>query len=445
MAKQTQTKKITVNRKAVSAVTLLVLLALTVVFILLGITGRDMDKEGLYKLLPGLPTTGETYRWRDALVPGAGLGDTMVQTLAPSQSGEAASPEGLDSALRILAMRLRDLGWTDAAVERGADGLLKVTLPSGADTVFLGQILSAKGEFTFSDPEGNVFLTGDHITSAGFAYADQSATSFALSFQFDQEGKEIFGQKSVELLGQSITLKRDGEVLASPSINTPLLEGGVSIPNFTLDVARENAVLMRSGALPFALELQNADDAGLPLLGNNVQRNLIIALLVLLAAVALYLTVRYRLGGLMASWMLLLQLALSWFFAALIGAGFTVLTLAAVYVPFFVSAFAVMNLFGSVSGDILHGRSVRQALKEGYAGRGHASLDVYVALIVLSVVLIIMDTGVIKQFGEIFAISLILGLILTHLALRLALNEGVNLFGSRTALYTSGRAEKKEA
>ena len=445
MAKQAKTKKLTVNRKAVSAATLLIALALSVVFILLGITGRDMDREGLYKLLPWLPTTGETYRWRDALVPGAALGDTIVQTYSFEQTGQAASPGDLDKAVIILAERLNDLGWTDAAVQKDPEGNIRVTLPEGADAVFLGRLLSAKGEFSLAGPDGQVFLTGEHIKAAGFGYADNTGKSFALSFEFDQEGKEIFAQKTTELLGQNVSLLRDGVVLVSPTISTPLTDGGVSIPNFTLDEARENAVLMRSGALPNALAIKTDNVSGAALLGTNVQRNLIIALLCLFAIVALYFIFFYRLGGFMAAWMLLLQLALSHFFAALIGAGLTVQTLSAIYMPFFVSVFAMVNLFDGVQGDILRGRSVRQALKEGYAGRGHASLDIYAALTILSVVLIIADRGMIKLFSEVFAISLLLGLILTHLGMRLLLNETINLFGSRTTLYTVHRDDKKEA
>ncbi len=445
MAKQTKTKKLSINRRAVSAVTLLIALALSVVFILLGVTGRKMDSEGLYKLLPWLPTVGDDYAWREALVPGAALGDTTVQTYAFEQAEQELPPSELDRAVKVLSTRLYDLGWTDAAVEKDAEGKIRVTLPAGSDAAYLGSLLSAKGEYSLADPDGQVFLTGEHIKTAGFGYSDNTGKNFSLSFEFDQEGKEIFAQKTTELLGQSVSLLRDGVVMVSPSISTPLTEGGVSIPNFTLEEARENAVLMRSGALPAALSVQEDGAEGSALLGRDVQRNLIIALICLFAVTALYLILLYRLGGFVAAWMLLLQLALSHFFAALIGAGFTVLTLAAIYLPFIISVFSLISLLSGVQGDILRGRSVRQALKENYAGQGHASLDIFVVLTILSIVFIMIDHGMIKFFSEVFAISLLSGLVLIHLAMRLLLSETITLFGGRTALYTIHRDEKKEA
>jgi len=460
MAKQTEVKKKrSVNRKAVSAAVLVVALALTVVFIILGVTGRNMDAQGLYRLLPWLPAPGGSAAWQEALVPGAGLGDTVVQTFVPVQSGEAPTKEApaqkapaqeapaqdaLEEAVRVTAKRLNDLGWTDTAVEVSPEGNLVVTLPKGADTGFLGSLLGSRGEFTFADPQGEVFLDGSHVTSAGFGYADQSGTNFALSIQFDAEGKRVFAEKSTELLGQSIMLLRDGVTLSNPSISTPLTDGAVSIPGFTLETARENAILLRSGALPFEVTLQGAGEPGAALHGERAQRSLIIALTVLFALAAVCFIVCFRLAGLAAAWMLLAQLALSYFFSALIGAGFTVLTLSAIWLSWLVSVFAMANLLLGMREDVLHGRSVRQALKESYAGRGHASLDVYVGLAIIAVLLIIVDGGVIKLFSEIFAICLLLGLAVTHLALRLVTYEAINLFGGKSELYAAKRTLKKE-
>ena len=72
MTKKPQKQKITVNRKLVSALTIIVVLALSIAFVTLGVTGRKMDAQGLYNLLPWLPTPGESTNWRQALVPGAG-------------------------------------------------------------------------------------------------------------------------------------------------------------------------------------------------------------------------------------------------------------------------------------------------------------------------------------------------------------------------------------
>lgn len=442
MAKNTKTRKWAVNRKLIAALTLAVALVLTVVFLVLGVSGRKMDAQGLYKLLPWLPTPGQSTSWREALLPGAGLGDTLVTAFNPAD-GAQATPEGFDKAVQVMAFRLRDLGWTDAAVEQ-RDGKLVVTLPKGADAAYLKDILSQKGEFAFADPAGAVFMDGSHVISSGFGYAGTTQDSVSLSLQFDAEGKAIFATKSSELTGQSITLLRDGQVVVSPGISEPITQGVVSIPMPSLEIARDNAVLLRSGALPFALALDGESAAGSPLLGAQVQNTLIIALLVFLAVVCLYFLVCYRLGGLLAAWMLVLQAALSYFFAALMGAGYTLLTLVAIMAAFLVTTFALFNLYLGMRGDVLRGRSVRQALHEGYAAQGHASLDIFVGLVLVGVVLIILDGGIIRLLFTVFTVCLLVGLALVHLLLRLLYNEALQVFGGNASLYLTAPTQKKE-
>ena len=159
----------------------------------------------------------------------------------------------------------------------------------------------------------------------------------------------------------------------------------------------------------------------------------------------MFLIIRQRLGGLVAAWMLLVQLALSYFFAALMGAGFTLVTLAGIWLAFLAMLLGVVMLFEDVQEDVRRGRSVRQALKESYGGRGHGALDVLAALIAVCVLVVIVDAqGVIGSFGKVLGVSLLTGLVLSQVALRLILRETLTLFGDRSALYASGVTKKEE-
>ena len=227
-------------------------------------------------------------------------------------------------------------------------------------------------------------------------------------------------------------------------MNEPLTEGGVSIPGFALEPAREYAIMLRSGALPYALEVTESA-TGAPILGEGVQNKLVIALGVVFLLVALYLILRQRLGGLVAAWMLLLQLALSYFLAALMRAGFNLVTLSAIWLGFLVVVFGIVVLFEDVQLDIRRGRSVRQAIKESYAGHGHGALDTLAALILICVVVIIVDSaGVVGNFAKVLGASLLVGLLLSQVGLRVILNETLTLFGDRSALYAGGVTKKEE-
>ncbi len=465
MARPVQTKKTTVNRRLIAGVTLLVAIILTVVFLWLGVTGRNMDSQGLYKLLPWLPVPTQGTLWRQALVPGAGLGDTLTLTLTPETAAPSDTatetetaettetepavaagfdPAALEESAEVIARRLSDMGWTDSSAVVLGGGIV-ATLPGGADEASLRTILTTPGEFAFADATGAVFLTGDHLTEAGYGYADNTGNNFGINFSLDAQGKEIFEQKAQELFGQEIQFLRDGAMVISSTFTGLQADGSLLVDNFTLSQAQENTLLLRSGALPAALAVQSDGVAGTALLGSSAQTALIYALIAVLFVASFYLVARFRLAGAVAVWMLVLQVALSYFFAALIGSGFTLLTLVGVWVPFLVSFFAFVNLLGAAQADLRRGRSIRQALKDAHAGRGHASLDAFALLVLACVVLIIMDRGVMRIFSEVFALGLLLGLVLTHLAARVLWNETIHLIGGETRLYTSAVPAKKEA
>ena len=441
MAKPVPAKKITVNRKAVSAVTLIVLLALSVIFVWLGFQGRQLDAQGLYKLLPWLPAAGTQTRWREALVPGAELGENLVMTFRPQAESPLTEEEQAETA-RVLSERLVNLGWRDIKAEATEDGLVRAVMPKAADDGQLEKLLTARGQFSLTDAEGNEILTGKNVKDAGFGAANQAGTDYALSLVFDQEGKRLFEEKTAELGVQSLSMKVDGQAVAE--VKGPLKDGAVLVSGFQPVPARDYAVMLRSGALPYALEVSGRAE-GAPLMGEGVQNRLILALWAVFALTALYFIIRQRLGGLVAAWMLLMQLALSYFFAALMRAGFNLLTLSAIWLGFLALAFAVIVLFENVREDIRRGRSVRQAVRESYAGRGHAALDVMAAMILICVAVIIIDSyGVAGGFAKVLGLCLLVGLVLSQVALRVILNESLTLFGDRSALYAGGVMKKEE-
>ena len=89
-------------------VTLAVALILTLAAGTLGLSGMKLDGEGLYKLLAWMPTPSQQSDWRQALVPGADFGPTMVQEYdaAPLTEAETVSPAQLEKTAEVLALPL---------------------------------------------------------------------------------------------------------------------------------------------------------------------------------------------------------------------------------------------------------------------------------------------------------------------------------------------------
>lgn len=441
MAKPARADKQGTNARWIAALVLGVALVLTVAFLVLGVTGAKLDQDGLYRLLPWLPSPGGETRWREALVPGTDFGETKLLTYTyPVPEGEPVSESLLGETAAIIGKRLADWGWPDAPVDVSQEERVQVTLPAQADES-AATLAGSVGAFAFADPDGVVFLSGEHITYAG--YQDTGGEGvFALSFVLDEVGKDVFGQKTTELMGQTIKLMLDGRELRAPSISTPLTEGSASIPGFEEEEARNYAVLMRSGALPLALNLDGSQPAA-PRFGNRSGENLMIAMVVAIVLILLYLIMKYRLGGVVAAWALVLELAFMFFFAALSGAAFSVSTLLAIFSSFALAVFVIQMIYSGMKSDIDRGRSVKRALNDSYAKAGHASLDILAAGLCLSVVLMIMDTGVIGIYMRLFAVGLLVNLVLVHVVLRVLILQVINFFSEKTSLYTKEPLRKE--
>lgn len=434
MAKTVQTQR-GVNRKAVAALTLAVLLVLSAAFGFFGIKGQKLDQEGLYKLLPWIPTPTERFEWQEALVPGADFGANTVYSYTVADSGVAGE------AAKALSKRLSVMKLTGASVETREDGSLALTLPDGALNDESLKLLTSVGEYSFAGPDGVDFLSGSHIVKAAIA-PDQQQQNWYLSFELDAEGKKIFADKTTELVGQSIMLKKDGTALVQPGIQEPLTEGGASIPGFTFEQGYMHSLLMQSGKLPAELTA-GEKAAGTPLMGEGSMKKLVMGMWCAFALVAAYLIIRYRLAGFVGAWALALLLGFNWLFAALLKSGFTVATLVGVLASFALAVYGVLVIYQGMQSDLRNGRAARQALKDSYASSGHIALDVYAAALLLALVLIILSNGVIGQFMRVLAVGLIIDLVMIHILLRVLLSETFHLFGDKTALFVAKRAGKE--
>lgn len=425
------------NNKALSAVTLLVLFVVSVAFLFLGVTGRKLDREGLYKLLPWIPTPTTRFEWREALVPGADFGETQTYTYVSQAKNQA----DFEATVQILTTRLAQMGVNGAAIDEREGNQIILTLPKGAHHPETVSQITGVGQYAFADSEGVDFLDGSHIVNASIAPADQTMQSWYLSFELDEEGKKIFADKTTELVGQSVLLKKDGLTLMQANIGEPLTEGGASLPGFTYEDAFVNALLMRSGALPASIGEAEAQ-AGVPMLGNSSAKGALLGLWAAVAMICIYLLFQYRLAGIIASWTLVVTLGLQWFFAALMKTGFTVSSLMAVAASFMLAVYGVLAVYYGMSGDLASGRAAKQALKDSYSSFGHVALDVYVPLFILSLVFIIMDSGVIGRFFQIMAVGMLVDLAVVFILLRVLLNNTIMLAGENSALYISGKTKE---
>jgi preprotein translocase subunit SecD len=219
-----------------------------------------------------------------SLLTGCDRGD-RVQLLLEAERKDAGD-EAMDKARDVIERRLGALGASGATVVRQPPNRLLVTFRGAEDTGPIKALIgrSARLDFRLVDtsvapgqldagraPPGTRFLRfpsdapngriavrsrpivdGSMIVDAqpGFDAAGQPI----VNLRFDEVGRRRFARATSENVGRPLAIVLDDVVVSAPAINEPILGGEAQISgNFTAESAKELAIALRSGALPFDL------------------------------------------------------------------------------------------------------------------------------------------------------------------------------------------------
>lgn len=85
---------------------------------------------------------------------------------------------------------------------------------------------------------------------------DPASNAYYIAIQFRHEGKERFSRITRENIGRRLAIMVDGAIYSAPVIREPIREGRAQITdNFTLEEARDFAIILRSGAIPVPIRV----------------------------------------------------------------------------------------------------------------------------------------------------------------------------------------------
>ncbi|MFQ1015295.1 protein translocase subunit SecD [Avibacterium paragallinarum] len=360
----------------------------------------------------------------------------------------------IEQNLSILRRRVEELGVSEPVIQRqGADRIV-VELPGVQDTARAKEILGATAtlEFRLVNQNANVdaamrgmlpsdsevkfdrnnrpvvlykraVLGGDHIINASSGM-DQHTASPQVSVTLDSEGGDIMSQTTkMNLKKPMATLyveykdsgKKDenGKTLLTKHeevINIATIQGrfgsqfqitGIDSPS----EAQNLAVLLRSGALTAPIQIVEERTVGPSLGAQNVEQGLQAGLWGL-AITLLFMVIYYKVFGLFASLALLANMVLLVGLMSLLpGATLTMPGIAGIILSVGMSVDANVLIFERIKEELRNGRSVQQAINEGYSGAFSSIFDANLTTILTSIVLYAVGTGPIKGF----AITLSLG------------------------------------
>jgi protein-export membrane protein SecD len=253
-------------------------------------------------------------------------------------------------------------------------------------------------------------LTGKNLKNATAQYSQgQGLGEPEVALQFDDEGTRLFAELTKKNLGKQIAIFLDGELQIAPTVQTEITNGQAVITgNYTFKEAKDIADRLNQGALPVPLTLVGQQSVEATL-GADSLKSILIAGAIGMAAVILFMLVFYRFLGLVASISLLIYTALMIAIFKLTGITLTLSGIAGFVLSIGMAVDANILIFERTKEEIRRGRTIPNALDEGFKRAWTSIRDGNVSSLLTSGILYLMGTGFVKGF----AASLFIGVVVS--------------------------------
>jgi preprotein translocase subunit SecD len=250
-------------------------------------------------------------------------------------------------------------------------------------------------------------VTGSNLVDAK-AQLDPLTNGPIVTFELDRAGGRKFGDETGKHVGDYMAILLDGKVQGRPPIIQSRIgrNGQITLGGKTLQEAQDLALTLKAGALPIPLKIVEERQVGASLGSDSIHKG-ITAGVVGTALVILIMLVFYRLSGVLAVVALALYILFTLGGLSMVNATLTLPGLAGIVLSIGIAVDANVLIFERIREELLHGKTVRLAIDEGFKHAMNAIVDSNVCTVLTALFLFQFGTGPVKGF----AVTLILGII----------------------------------
>src|SRR5512137_2029093 len=310
----------------------------------------------------------------------------------------------------VGATRRTDL---DAIIERALKPRISRDQEIGIGEVVVGQGLVKERFYRTYLLRAKTELTGDYISDARPSVdSSKGAGDPVVAFSMSPEGSRLMERLTTDNLGRRMAIVLDSKVESAPYIQGKISSNGQitlgSGRNYQekFQEANDISIVLKAGALPAPVTIFEERTVGATL-GPELVRKGTLAALVGLAAVLVFMALYYRVSGLVADVALVLNGLLVLAIMSIIGSTLTLPGIAGFVLTLGMAVDANVLINERIREELRAGRTVRQAVDQGYDKVFWTIVDSHVTALVAAVVLMQYGSGPVRGF----AVTLIIGLL----------------------------------
>lgn len=255
--------------------------------------------------------------------------------------------------------------------------------------------------------EKEVALTGDALVTAAVSFNQSRFNEPYVSVEFNSKGGRKFSKITGENVGRRLAILLDGKIQSAPVIQERIPSGQAQITgNFTVGEATDLAIILRAGALPAPLLIEEERTVG-PLLGKDSIASGIKASFLGGILVVVFMVGYYLFAGLIASLAVFFNFLLILAGLSLLKATLTLPGIAGMILTVGMAVDANVLIYERIREELREGRALRNAITNGYHKAFTAILDSNVTTLIAAFLLFWFGSGPIRGFGVTLSLGLL--------------------------------------
>lgn len=251
-------------------------------------------------------------------------------------------------------------------------------------------------------------MTGEVLKDAQVRFDDFNQPYVAL--EFDPRGAKMFDRITAANEKKRLAIILDDNVYSAPIIQERISGGRAQITGaFTLNEARDLAIVLRAGALPAPVKILENRSVG-PSLGKDLIDKGLKSIIIGGILVVLFMMVYYKISGAIADLALMLNLIIIMGALAGLRATLTLPGIAGIILTIGMAVDANVLIFERVREELRLGKTPRAAVDGGYSKAFLTIMDANVTTLIAAVVLFQFGTGPVKGFAVTLSIGIVASL-----------------------------------
>ena len=258
--------------------------------------------------------------------------------------------------------------------------------------------LGRDGKSSLNSEEGNIISDARFTTGQ----TGQLEVNMTMTADAGNEWSQITGNNE----GRPIAIVLDDRVYSAPRVNQKITGGSSQITgNFDVNEADDLANVLKAGKLPAPAKIVASEVVG-PSLGEASIKKGTMSLIIGFVLVLLFMVVYYRGAGLIAVIAVLANMFIIIGVLSSLGAALTLPGIAGVLLTIGMAVDSNVLIFERIKEELQNGKSLKQAVSEGYKHAMSAILDSNITTLLAGVILTMAGAG--PAYG--FAVILVIGI-----------------------------------